>query len=404
MGHLLPFFIISSAAALAPALSCSSAGVCFASGLSTGAVLQRAPARASVYGSALGAAGALLEVTLASSDGTFSHTVNTTLRGDGTWKALLPAMPTGGNYSCRARCATCTGKKTAAISDLVFGDVFYAFGQSNMWLPLWFTYTRNSTLAAVLQGQYANIRLWRGGFGKVAAPSSSGNWVGPEGLQPGSADGNDALTNQWRKPLDVAKVAIRASEPWLWEFPATAFYFAMYLTDLLGADAPPIGLMTTPVGGTMVEEWTSPETQRSSCKNVTCMCMDSKSCDPYQPLGPACKGNSDLWYGNVQPFVNVTVKGFLYYQGVRFPHAPRARPTPQPPPRETVARTLTQPNPAHTTGKQPPVRWRQLRAKDGLCVPVPRADCRVPRHLGHHPGHHGPARAIRLCHTCGRHR
>ena len=64
-----------------------------------------------------------------------------------------------------------------------------------MWLPLWFTYTRNSTLEAVLAGRYANIRLWRGGFGKVAAPSSSGNWVGPEGVEPGS-DGGEALTNQ----------------------------------------------------------------------------------------------------------------------------------------------------------------------------------------------------------------
>ena len=157
----------------------------------------------------------------------------------------------------------------------------------------------------------------------MAAPSSAGNWVGPEGVEPGS-DGGEALTNQWRHPIDVAKVEIRPSEPWLWEFPATAWYYAMHLTDLLGADAPPIGLMTTPVGGTMVEEWTSPETQRASCKNVTCMCMDSKPCDPYAPLGPSCTGNSDLWWGNVQPFVNISVKGFLWYQGcVGAPRAPR---------------------------------------------------------------------------------
>ncbi len=159
------------------------------------------------------------------------------------------------------------------------------------------------------------MRLWRGGLGKVTAPSGGDNWVGPEGVEPGSSDDNDALTNQWRKPLDVASVDIRASEPWFWEFPSTAWYFAQYLTDLLGADAPPIGLMTTPVGGTMVEEWTSPETQQNSCLNVTCMCMGAKTCDPYQPLGPACKGNSDLWFGNIQPFVNITVKGFLFYQG-----------------------------------------------------------------------------------------
>lgn len=137
-------FLISSfscAAALAPALSCSNLGVCFASGLSTGAVLQRAPNRASLYGSALGAAGAALHVTLASSDGALSHTVNTTLSSDGTWRVLLPAMPAGGNFSATVNCPACLQRKKAAITDLTFGDVFYAGGQSNMWLPLWFTYT-----------------------------------------------------------------------------------------------------------------------------------------------------------------------------------------------------------------------------------------------------------------------
>jgi hypothetical protein len=150
------FLCLTSASALAPALSCASSGICFASGLSSGAVLQRAPAQAAAYGSAVGAAGALIRVTLASSDGTVSHVVNTTLRSDGTWKVLLPSMSTGGNYTLTAACPTaCTKKTTKTIHDLTFGDVFYASGQSNMWLPLWFTYTRNVTLAAVLKGQCA---------------------------------------------------------------------------------------------------------------------------------------------------------------------------------------------------------------------------------------------------------
>lgn len=301
-----------------PALSCSSAGICFASGLSSGAVLQRSPEVAVAYGSALGPPGAPIHITLASSNGSFTHTVDCALAADGTWRAVLPAMPTGGNFSLRAACPSCAKRKDTTINDLTFGDVFYAGGQSNMWLPLWFTYSRNTTLAAVRRGQYSNIRLWRGGLGKVAAPpASAGNWVGPEGVEPGSDDGNDALTNQWRRPADVAAVEIRAGEPWFWEFPATAFYFAMYLTDLIaggGGEIPPLGIMTTPVGGTMVEEWTSPRAQ-ATCRNVTCMCMDDKSCDPYKPLDATCTHNSDLFYGNVQPFVNFSVKAFLWYQG-----------------------------------------------------------------------------------------
>ena len=80
-----------------------------------------------------------------------------------------------------------------------------------------------------------------------------------------------------------------------------------------GMAPPAMGLMTVPVGGTMLEEWSSPETQ-AKVKNVTCMCSGD-GCDSYQPLGPACVGNSAMWFGNTQPFVNITIKLHLYYQG-----------------------------------------------------------------------------------------
>jgi hypothetical protein len=201
-----------------------------------------------------------------------------------------------------------------------------------MWLPLWFTFERNVTTSKILSGEYANIRLWRGGLGQV---TDAGNWVAPAGIEPGS-DTGEALTNQWRRPADVASPSteIRPGEPWLWEFPATCFYTAQFLTDLLGTDAPPFGLMTVPVGGTMLEEWSAPETQ-AAVKNVTCMCMDSKTCDPFGPLGPQCTKNSDLYYGNVQPFVNVTVKMWLWYQvrcglGARAAHLRRYSNAPSP--------------------------------------------------------------------------
>ena len=70
---------------------------------------------------------------------------------------------------------------------------------------------RNETTRAVVAGDYANIRLWRGGLGQTTA---TGNWVGPAGPAPGS-DGGDALTNQWRHPADLMN-EIRPGEPWFW--------------------------------------------------------------------------------------------------------------------------------------------------------------------------------------------
>lgn len=311
MRVLLSALLITQALA-APSLSCGT-DLCFASGLSTGAVLQRAPSRAALYGSvhANSNPGTPVVVTLTSTDGTFTKNYTGVVASDLTWKVILDPMQTGGNYTATATCVSCTGGKTSRITDLTFGDVIFCSGQSNMWLPLWFTFERNITTAKVLNGSYANIRLWRGGLGEVEG--QGGNFVGPAGVEPGS-DSGEALTNQWRHPADVAVIDIRDGEPWFWEFPATCWYAAQFLTDLLGDSAPPFGLMTVPVGGTMLEQWSAPETQ-ADLKNVTCMCMDSKTCDPYSPLGPACTKNSDLYFGNVQPFVNITIKMHFYLQG-----------------------------------------------------------------------------------------
>ena len=54
---------------------------------------------------------------------------------------LLDPRPAFGNYSLVASCASgCGGySKVVTLDDLTFGDVFFCAGQSNMWLPLWFT-------------------------------------------------------------------------------------------------------------------------------------------------------------------------------------------------------------------------------------------------------------------------
>ena len=297
----------------APSLSCGT-DLCFASGLSSGAVLQQSPASAVLYGSVNknSPSGSAVTVFLNASDRSTSQIFHGVVATDGTWRVQLSPQSVGGNYSVKATCEACAGVKTATISDLTFGDVFYCGGQSNMWLPLWFTFARNATTIKVLNGSYSNIRLWRGGLGQVSAPGGgSGNWVGPAGPEPGS-DSGDALNNQWRHPYDVAfNNEIRPGEPWFWEFPSTCWYTAQFLTDLIGPTAPPMGLMTTPVGGTMLEEWSSPETQKM-IKNVTCMCMDDKTCNPYKPLDATCTKNSDLYWGNVQPFVNITIKSWWW--------------------------------------------------------------------------------------------
>lgn len=117
-------------AKVAPSLSCSSKGVCFASGISTGAVLQRAPEKSALYGSITGTPGAKVTLLLSSVDGTYRKVYNTTAAADLTWKVLCDPMPTGGNFTATVSCTSgCTGRTSKTITDLTFGDVVFCAGQ-----------------------------------------------------------------------------------------------------------------------------------------------------------------------------------------------------------------------------------------------------------------------------------
>lgn len=100
-------------------------------------VLQQAPQTSAVYGfigTTTGAASVSVTITPEGSVDGFSD--RTTLHADvnGTsWKVLLP--PTVGSitktYTVTATCtAGCTG--TVSLHDVVFGEVWYCGGQSNM--------------------------------------------------------------------------------------------------------------------------------------------------------------------------------------------------------------------------------------------------------------------------------
>ena len=93
------------------------------------------------------------------------------------WKALLPPMPAGGNYTITADCIGCSDDgqyQNASITNVTFGDVWHCSGQSNMWLPLESSFERNNTASSILEGKYHNIYTMAGNSG-------------------------DGVTNQWRR-------------------------------------------------------------------------------------------------------------------------------------------------------------------------------------------------------------
>ena len=92
----------------------------------------------------------------------------------------------------------------------------------------------------------------------------------------------------------------KANRSVLMQFSAACWYFAQALTDELGANAPPLGMIASSVGGTQIEAWTPPNII-NECQNNSCQ---------TKPAGCGV-----LWNGMVCPYLNMTIKGILWYQG-----------------------------------------------------------------------------------------
>merc|ERR1711879_339614 len=187
----------------------------------------------------------------------------------GVWKLSLASKPAGGNYTITVACIDCHLPPTV-ITNVTFGDVFFCSGQSNMWLPVHYTFSRNKTYDALKRGKYQNIRLYT--YPKVE-------------------------TNDTVFISDQVAPWLNADNNTVDGFSATCWYFAQYLTDKIGQDVP-IGLIHSAIGGSRLEQWSSREAV-AKCKDLD------------QDQG----NHGVLFYGMTTPFVNMTVKMVMWYQG-----------------------------------------------------------------------------------------
>ena len=294
-------------------------------------VLQRAPAMAAVYGFLdfnASMAGAVVHVTLTPDSGTpttVQATLNATVQTFGpewgvrsvnasqcpgclppfnpwnaplaSWKALLPPQPAGGNFTVTAVCTGCSalGPSSIALADVTFGDLWYCTGQSNMWLPVLHTYWRNETARNISLGKYANLRLMAGGSGSKVRDASGAKepatgipWPAPYGGLNGS--------NPWMTAAQAAPDGcIDAGTCPLFAMGGTCWYFAQGLADL--GVTTPIGIADTAIGGQRIEEFVLNSTV-SRCTSVG--------------TGP---WDGQLTGQQVVPFMDMTVKGWVWYQG-----------------------------------------------------------------------------------------
>lgn len=300
-------------------------------------LLQASPSKSAVYGFldyAASMAGAVVHVTLTPVSGTpitVEATLNITYQTFGpdwgvrpcascpdidapfnpfggplaSWKALLPPQPAGGNFTVTAVCVGCTSSapSTASISNVVFGDMWFCTGQSNMWLPVQHTYDRNDTANAILQGRYSNVRLmagvsgnWVRGNPQKSTCNESAVWPCPYGGTNGS--------NAWLSAVQAApEGCVDAGTCPLFTIGAACWYYAQALVEM--GVTTPIGIADTAMGGQHIEEF--------MINHTISRCSATAASAKGHDFGPW--GNGEILGSQIVPFVDMTIKGFVWYQG-----------------------------------------------------------------------------------------
>lgn len=175
---------------------------------------------ASIYGSG---AVANEKVSLTVSDGEVQSARAST---EGSWKVLL--APRAASVQPLNITVTQHGSQQT-LNGVLFGDVWFCGGQSNMELGLSHTLTRNQSFDAVRAGKYAHLRI----FSMDHNPQRVPVFVSP----------TSAVAASW----STAAAALALGR--LPEFAATCWYFGESLADRLG-EGVPIGLIESAFGGT----------------------------------------------------------------------------------------------------------------------------------------------------------
>ena len=234
-----------------------------------------------------------------------------------TFKATLKPHPAGGSFTITAVCTSgCFGNATRdaapPIQRATFGDVYFCGGQSNMALPLIHTFSAKTLQTAMRSGAYSQLRFFSFGGMSSAEPSHSPIWARDDG----AVSYDNKTVTQSDRPLTWFNVSFASTiEPHccyshthisqgpFMDFSSTCMEFGRHLIEQLGNEsAPPIGLISSNVGGTTIEAW-SPNATTASCQNKT-------------TTGPtASPPGGHLFYGMTCPFANTTISGWTWYQG-----------------------------------------------------------------------------------------
>ena len=246
--------------------------------------------------------------------------VSTTVSSNGTWSLDLPPMPASTDH-------TITITESVSMDQIVlvnisFGDVYLCSGQSNMQFSTNDAF--NATLEIADSARYANLRLYTIALTAADTPQT---------------DGKSATPYQWAIAGPAAFVPAGGAA--FSYFSATCYFFGRDLYLALNEEIP-IGLVASDWGGQKVEAFSSPDAMADTTCGGTVKGMSpsgaamaarvqrAKAAEGliYTPLelesvpiaqrpgGPVPNpSTSQLWFGQIYPFLPMRMTGATWYQG-----------------------------------------------------------------------------------------
>ena len=247
------------------------------------------------------------------------QSLNGQIDAAGRWRVDLAPTPAGGPHQLTVS----SGSQQIVLEDILFGEVWFASGQSNMeWA------VNNTDNWEQESAQCANDAIR---FAKVPHAVSPEPLEDLQAFSPWTPCTGEALTNQW--------------------FSAVGYYFAKYVHAGLGV---PVGIVSTSWGGTRIEPWTPPagfeqlpslapitaEIERNKPTNLEYQtalrdgiaqieawlpaARQALETGVFPPALPAVKTGSSLnhqgaptalYNAMVAPMVPYANRGFIWYQG-----------------------------------------------------------------------------------------
>lgn len=234
------------------------ADLSFQSGISNGMVFQRGKP-IPLSGSA--SSNSALTITFA------SQTQSAKADANGHWSLTLPAMDAGGPFTLTAS----SGGQSAAIHDVLIGDVWICSGQSNMQMGLAEAISGENTIAEL--SRQTTIRFLEVPRGGADSPQQG-------------------INAEWKhgSPETLAK------------FSAVGGFFAEHLHRESSLANVPLGIINSSFGGTSIEAWSPADSLTDIPKDQICGSMFG--------IPPGA-----LFNNMIHPLFARPIKGVLWYQG-----------------------------------------------------------------------------------------